>query len=147
MKQLGIVLMIALAWAGCKKEDSGFSEIPEITFKSISDTEVVEFDNNVAVTFRYKDGNGDLGYADPDAYSLRIKDSRLEEYDWYHLPPVTPDMDELQVEGTFTVYLNTLFLLGNGGQESADFTLQLRDRAGNWSNQIVTPVVLINDSL
>jgi len=78
---------------------------------------------------------------------LRVKDARLSDYDWYHVPPLTPDLQELQIEGTLSVELNPLFLLGNGDEESTEFSIQLKDRADNWSNQIVTPTVIIRDSL
>lgn len=143
---LALVVVVIVAQS-CKKDELVVSDIPEITFENISDESVVQFENSVTINFSYIDGNGDIGYADPDEYALRVKDSRLENFDWYHVPPVTPDNEELSVEGSLSVDLSSLFLLGNGGQESASFTVQLRDRAGNWSNQIITPVVLINDSL
>lgn len=146
MRKLLIYLSCFLFLAACKKEEE-INEVPEITFDSISSTTVVEFDNNISITVAYSDENGDIGYQDPDTYSLRVKDSRLAEYDWYHIPPLTPEMGELNIEGTFTVELNSLFLLGNSTQETTTFTLQLKDRSGNWSNQIVTPVVMIVDSL
>jgi len=143
-------LLIYFSWrlfvAACKKEEE-INEVPEITFDSISSTTVVEFDNNISITVAYSDENGDIGYQDPDTYSLRVKDSRLAEYDRYHIPPLTPEMEELKIEGTFTVELKSLFLLENSTQETTTFTLQLKDRSGNWSNQIVTPVVMIVDSL
>ncbi|MDG1262771.1 MAG: hypothetical protein P8H59_02215 [Flavobacteriales bacterium] len=146
MRKLLIYLSCFLFLAACKKEEE-INEVPEITFDSISSTTVVEFDNNISITVAYSDENGDIGYQDPDTYSLRVKDSRLAEYDWYHIPPLTPEMEELNIEGTFTVELNSLFLLGNSTQETTTFTIQLKDRSGNWSNQIVTPVVMIVDSL
>ncbi len=147
MKKWGLVFLVSAVLFSCKKDEETVNVIPEIEFLSISATEVVEFDNDVSITFGYKDGDGDIGYQDPDTYSLRLKDSRLEEFDWYHIPPLTPDLQALQIEGQFTIYLHPLFLLGNGAQETATMTIQVQDRAGNWSNQIISPEVLINDSL
>lgn len=141
-----IALTIGLILSACSKEDP-VDPAPVIEFQSISDEVVVEFENEVAVTFHYQDANGDIGYQNPDIYALRVKDARLLEYDWYHIPPITPELEELQVEGTFTFYLNSLFLLGNADQEITTFSIQVKDRAGNWSNQIITPEVLIVDSL
>ena len=146
-KLLIISLLASITFSGCRKDDEEINVFPVIEFVSISDTEVVEFDNEVAITFSYIDEDGDLGYQDPDTYSLRVKDSRLENFDWYHIPPMTPDMQELSISGEYTVFLNPLFLLGNGVQETTTITLQLQDRAGNWSNQIISPEILINDSL
>ena len=88
-----------------------------------------------------------MGTVNADDLTLRVKDSRLGDFDWYHVPPLTPNSEEIEIEGVFSVHLNPLFLLGNGVEESTNFTLQLKDRAENWSNQITTPTVIIRDSL
>lgn len=137
---------LLLSLTSCKKEESEFPSTPEISFISISSTNVDNFQNRVVLTFSYLDKEGDIGEADPDNHSLRIKDARLVEFDWYHIPPVTPDLQSLQVTGILSVELNPLFLLGNGLQESTHFTIQVRDRAGNWSNQIDSPEVIITDT-
>jgi hypothetical protein len=144
-KILLIALCLPLVWS-CKKEDEADSAAPVIAFKAISHTEVEEFTNNISITFAFEDFQGDIGYSDNDQLSLRVKDSRLEAEDWYHVPPMTPNLQELHIKGEYSVELNPLFLLGNGAHETTTFTLQLKDREGNWSNQIVTPDVLINDT-
>jgi hypothetical protein len=140
-----IILVCAAIWtAGCKKDEPK-PAAPVIAFKSISATQVVPFENTLRITFTYEDHQGDLGDSDPDAYALRIKDDRLAGFDWYHVPPMTPGMQELHIRGEYAVELDPLFLLGNGGTETTRFTLQLRDRAGNWSNQVTTPTVTIGE--
>lgn len=148
MKRIPHLLLVLFVFAltgGCGKEPE-LDPVPQITFVSISETEVISFTNTIEVVFSYADQDGDLGTVDPDAGSLRVKDSRLPEPDWYHIPPMTPELQALQIEGTYTVQLNPLFILGNGELEVASFTLQLRDRAGNWSNSITTPEVRILES-
>lgn len=133
-----------LALSSCKKEDEK-PQVPTITFKSISEESVVQFNNNVTITFSYEDYQGDLGETDPDKYSLRIKDNRLSDYDWFHIPPMTPDLQELHIKGDYALELPPLFILGNGTEEVTHFSIQIRDRAGNWSNTITTPVVTIHN--
>jgi len=116
---------------------------PVLEFKEISSTSVVQFDNSIVVTFGYEDYQGDLGHQDPDIVSLRVKDARLSDADMYHIPPMTPEQQELHIKGTFSVNLNHVFLLGNGASETTKFTIQIQDRAGNWSNEVVTPIVTI----
>lgn len=144
MRTYAIITLVLLL--SCKKKEE-VSLVPVIELKSVSETTVVAFDNEIRVDLAFTDHNGDIGYADPDIYSIRVKDSRLEDFDWYHVPPVTPDLMELDVSGNLTIILNPLFLLGNGEEEIASFTLQLRDRAGNWSNQVTTANITIVDSL
>ncbi|MEY3397714.1 MAG: hypothetical protein RL220_308, partial [Bacteroidota bacterium] len=64
----------------------------------------------------------------------------------YHIPPMTPGMQELHITGTYTINLNPLFILGNSDEESTYFTLQITDRKGNLSNQVVTPSITITDT-
>ncbi|MFZ6052834.1 hypothetical protein [Halocola ammonii] len=147
MPRIALIIAFSVLFAlGCKKEET-VDPSPEITYVSMSASQVVEFENQVEVTFSYKDADGDIGEPDPDVKTLRVKDARLSEADFYHIPPVTPELQALNVEGTFTVVLNPLFLLGNGSQETTSFNIQLEDRAGNLSNTIMTPEVLITDSL
>ncbi|MEJ6680977.1 MAG: hypothetical protein QNL21_02680 [Flavobacteriales bacterium] len=148
MKQLTkyfVILGLFLGFQSCKKDEP--SPFPEIEFVSISQTQVAEFENQLEVIISYSDVNGDLGTVNADDLTLRVKDSRLGDFDWYHVPPLTPNSEEIEIEGVFSVQLNPLFLLGNGVEESTNFTLQLKDRAENWSNQITTPTVIIRDSL
>ena len=126
----------------CQKEEEDLS-IPEIAFVSISSTQVVEFDNAVSIVISYSDSQGDLGEIDPDNHSLKVKDSRLDNPDWFHIPPITPDQQNLITHGEFSIELPPLFILGNGNQENVTFSIQLRDRNGNWSNTIETPEVII----
>tara|TARA_B100000767_G_C19769693_1_gene539305 strand:+ start:3323 stop:3769 length:447 start_codon:yes stop_codon:yes gene_type:complete len=148
MKQLTkyfVILGLFLGFQSCKKDEP--SPFPEIEFVSISQTQVAEFENQLEVIISYSDVNGDLGTVNADDLTLRVKDSRLGDFDWYHVPPLTPNSEEIEIQGVFSVQLNPLFLLGNGVEESTNFTLQLKDRAENWSNQITTPTVIIRDSL
>jgi hypothetical protein len=141
-----LLCAVVLSLSSCKKKDTD-PVIPSISFVSISDNTVEQFNNSIRVTFDYEDWQGDLGETDPDNYSLRVKDSRLTGFDWYHIPPMTPDLQELHIKGTYLLELNPLFLMGNGTQESTTLTIQIRDRAGNWSNEITTPLIAVVDSL
>lgn len=140
-------LILIIVLHSCKKDTEEGDRVPTIEFVSISESTVVSFENEVSLSLSYADNNGDIGYTDPDEPSLRVKDARLSESDWYHVPPLTPNSQELSISGTFSVQLNTLFLLGNAQQEITNFSIQLQDREGNWSNTIVTPDILIVDSL
>lgn len=141
-----VLFLLFLSLTSCEKEEA-LDPVPSIEFKSISASEVENFNNQLVVKIAYQDEDGDLGEQDPDSYSLRIRDARLDDFDWYHVPPLTPQSEELNIEGEFEIELNALFLLGNGDQESTTLSFQLRDRAGNWSNTVQSPLILILDSL
>lgn len=139
-----IYIAMILALAACRESDE-LDPVPTLEFISISETEVTQFENAIDVTVKYVDMDGDLGQPDPDALSMRVKDDRLEDYDWYHIPPLDPDDYSPNISGNFVVELPPLFLLGNGSQEVTKITIQVQDRAGNWSNPVETPEIIINE--
>jgi len=141
-----ISLCFVLVVAGCKKEEEE-PKPPIIELVEITPLSLVQYEESVYITLKYNDLDGDIGYEDPDEYSLKIKDNRLAHPDWYHVPPLSPIGSNVAIEGNLTVKINTLFLLGNGAQEQTSFGIQLKDRTGNWSEEITTPQVLIRDSL
>lgn len=147
MRNLFALLVIVFLLAGCKKEEV-MPSAPEIALVSVSTQEVAQFEERVTVRFSYKDGDGDLGQADPDNYTLWVKDARLEGTDGYHIPPLAPEDAEVPIQGELEVELNALFLLGNSGQEETQYTMYVIDRAGNRSNEFTTgTIVITNDSL
>jgi hypothetical protein len=130
----------------CKK-DKPLPPEPTIELVSVSPMNVEQFKDSVEVVIKYTDNNGDLGDTSPDVYSLQVKDSRLANADWYHIAPLAPLDIELKIEGQLKIRLNTLFLLGNGSEEFSTLTIKLKDRSGNWSNEIVTSAIAVHDTL
>jgi len=139
-------LAAALMLLGCQPEEAD-PVAPELGFMSINATEVESASTPLTVTLSYRDHQGDLGWSDPDQHALEVRDSRLENPDTYHIPPLTPDGMELEIDGTFIVNLPPLFLLGNGGDEQTRLTFRITDRAGNPSNEVMSPLILITDTL
>lgn len=128
--------------AACKKE-SARPVVPVIELLSTSPLQVTQFGERVEVRLRYEDGDGDLGFADPDTWSLEVKEARLSTADWYHVPPLAPEGATVSIQGELEVEFTALFLLGNGVEEQTTYTIRLRDRAGNWSNSVTTPAITI----
>lgn len=139
---LPFFLASAALW-GCKKDSSNDPVKPELKLVSVSATNVAEFDNAIEIVFSYEDYQGDLGSSDPDALQLSVKDSRLENADGYHIPPMTPKEKELHIKGNYTLTLRPLFRLGDTGNETTNLTLTITDRAGNVSNAIETGTITI----
>tara|TARA_Y100000766_G_C18357639_1_gene342593 strand:+ start:83 stop:526 length:444 start_codon:yes stop_codon:yes gene_type:complete len=146
IKQISIILLCFVLITSCKKEDNT-PKIPEISLVSISPTTLVQFEEPVNIVIGYKDLDGDLGFENPDSFALQIKDNRLEDPDWYHVPPLSPIGSNLSIQGELDIQISSLFLLGNGSEEQTSFTIKMVDRAGNWSQEIMTPQLIIKDSL
>ena len=142
------LLAIAITQFSCKKktEVDGFTEIPEITILSVTPTTVEAFDDSISILIEYKDLNGDIGQQNPDEFPLMVKDSRTPGADYYHVPPITPDLQEARTKGVFNLVLTSLFRLGNDSTERTTFTITLTDRSGNVSNAVETPEITIVES-
>ena len=129
---------------GCKKKDLRENmDVPYISIKRISPSVVQEFTESVLLEIAYEDGNGDLGFNDPDILSLSVQDSRLDSADMYHIPPLAPSGEEIYIKGTCNVYLNTTFLIGIGSSEKLRYTVKIRDREGNWSNTVTSEEITV----
>jgi hypothetical protein len=147
MRTLIVIITAVVVVSSCKKEEV-MPASPEIGLVSMSTQSVEAFGERVKVRFSYKDGDGDLGQNDPDAYTLWVKDARLAQADGYHIPPLAPDGTEVPIQGELEVELNALFLLGNSQQEVTTYTIHVVDRAGNRSNEFVTaPITITGDSI
>ena len=136
-----VLLIAALVISSCKKDET--TEAPVISDLVVSPMVVQEFTDTVAISFIYEDLNGDIGFEDPNTYSIFVRDSRLETSDEYHIPPQTPDQQALNIQGSISLRLNNLFILGNDSTESLLLTVTLVDRAGNISNELVSDSVLV----
>jgi hypothetical protein len=143
-KGLYIALLSALfILQACRKNKDDEPVNPTITLLSVSADSLVQYSNALQVTFSYEDIQGDLGHPNPDVFQLSVKDARLENPDWYHVPPMTPDLKELHIKGNYVLTLRPLFLLGNASIETTQLTIQITDRAGNRSNAIQTGTITI----
>lgn len=142
----GILILMSVFLLNCKKKETPPPPPePEIEFISITPSEVTEFKDTIIILVKYKDVNGDFGDLDPDDLSLQIKDARIPKADWYHIKPLAPlTGEDINIEGQFRIRLNSLFLMGTGTKELTTLTLKAKDRAGNWSNEIVSPQITIN---
>jgi hypothetical protein len=116
---------------------------PVIKFISISATEVVQYKDSLEIKFEYSDANGDLGEINPDQNAIYVKDRRLSKPDYYFIPPLAPPTSSVFIKGELIVKIKNTFLLGTAHKETTNFEIKLKDRAGQWSNTIVTPEITI----
>jgi hypothetical protein len=138
---LAVAAFLTLCMAACA-DDEG-TDAPVISNLTVTPIEAMEFADSVLISFDYTDRNGDLGHPDPNVNHLTVKDSRLEFADTYHVQPLAPLGEELEIQGRLTVKLNSLFVLGNSTTEKLQFSIQLQDRGGNTSNLLVSDTVMV----
>ncbi len=135
--------LLVFILGACEESDLEFSDVPEIGLEGMSHDTIVQYQEVLVINIKYKDGDGDLGYPDPDKYALFIRDLRLEDFDSFFVGPLAPEDSEVPIEGVINVEFPSLFLFGNGQSETTRFECKMVDRAGNESNVITTPSVTI----
>jgi hypothetical protein len=136
------ILTILVLFLSCKKDVHESTFV--ISIKEISPVEIVEFKENIFVTLRYEHPDGYVGFSDPDRLSLEVKDSRLENPDYFHLIPVNPPNHSLSVQGEILIEIDSPFLFGNADTETLRFLIRIQDTKMNWSNQVMTSDIIIN---
>lgn len=141
VRELMLFLTVAVMAVSCA-DDEG-TNAPVISNLTVTPMEAIEFADSVLISFDYTDRNGDLGHPDPNVNQLSVKDSRLEFADMYHLQPLAPMGEDVEIQGRLTVKLNGLFVLGNSNSEKLQFSIQLQDRGGNMSNLLVSDTVMV----
>ena len=134
-----------LLFSSCQKDDgpNPISILPEIELKSVSPSSIQQFDSLV-FTIHYTDGDGDLGDYDADTLSLWITDNRFPLTEKFHIPPLAPQGAVITITGDLIVTLDHVILEDQASSsETATFTIKLKDRSGNWSNEVTSPSVTI----
>ena len=136
---------ILFAFVSCHKNADGppFSTTPEIKLKSLSNDTIVEFEDVLTISISYKDGDGDLGFEEPDDYAVFIRDARLNNYDGFYIGPVAPPGSVIAVQGNLKLEFPSLFVFGNRTSERTRFYIYMIDRKGNKSNELVSQDVII----
>ena len=140
------LILFALLIAGCSDDESASEDLspePKISFVSISPDTIIDFKNSITLTIHYSDNNGDLGFSDPDEFSLWVKDSRLDSADYYHVSPLAPTNHNLVIKGNLEIVLNSIFILGNGQEERMTLSIKIKDRANHWSNIVHSDPITI----
>jgi hypothetical protein len=129
---------------------------PQIAFVSMSDSEVVQFDT-IVMRFSFTDGDGDIGYENPSAqdcngcdsscYShptinLFVRDTRQNCIIPYHTPYIEGVGKIDDISGDF--YVTTVpLIVFTPPADTFTFQVQLKDRAGHYSNLAETSQVIV----
>ena len=141
MRKIIFISLCLLIINSCKKKDDMFFNI---VLLDTSPTSIQEFQENIVVEIEFEHSQGFLGFYDPDYLSLEVKDSRLNNPDYYHLIPLSPPDSELSIRGIINIEIDSPFILGNGNLETLFFTIRIQDREGEWSNEISTPLISVS---
>ena len=137
----------------CKKETnstsgdpngSNLSKIPAITSVTILKKNIQQYKDSINFFINYSDGDGDIGYYQADSNSLYITDTRNNITESFFVKPQAPKNSTIAIKGTLSAKLPfTILVDTTKTQETTNYIIQLKDRAGNYSNKFSTDNITI----
>lgn len=144
MKKILPILLLIILFSNCKQDETFLSETPEIELLNVSTNQVISFVDSITFEIQYKDGNGDLGFANGDSLSFHLIDNRNGLVQEFYIPPLTPNNEQIAIQGTFLVTLDYTFIFNSNNQEeTTTYTMRIKDRAQNWSNSVTSSEIKI----
>lgn len=132
-----------LAIGSCKKDKIEYSDVPEITFISITPGPITAFSDSVVIRIGYADGNGDLGENGSGIENAFITDVRTSLTYRLRIRQLAPDNANVIIKGNVDLVIPAIGFSGSGSSESATFNVYVKDRAGNQSNVVSTTAVTV----
>ena len=137
-----LYILILIVLFSCKKEEE-VSEIPIIDFVSISPTTAQEYTDDIIITISYTDGDGDLGENNPDIYNMFVEDNRNNIVYHFRIPELSPSGSTITIEGNFNITINGTGITDESSSQKVDYSIYVKDRAGNTSNKVTTSSITI----
>lgn len=136
-------LLLVAGLTSCK-EDGGeiFSPVPEIELISVSPTQVVAFRDSIVFEISYTDGDGDLGSMTEN--NLFIEDDRIQVTHGFRVQEIVPNGERVPITGTLRVILPNTIITDGSTSQSVTFMVYMKDQAGNESNHIASPPIMVN---
>lgn len=144
MKKFFLILLVAPLLFSCQKDEE-ISNVPQISFVSISPSTAEEFIDEITIKISYFDANGDLGENDPNVKNLFLTDNRNNITYQYRIQQLAPDNATIAIEGDLDILLSSTGITDGSNSQTATFDIYVVDRANNQSNIITSsPITIVN---
>ena len=143
MKRVVYITVFALVCFSCEKEEI-ISDIPSIELIETSPTQVDELIEPIYFRIAYRDGNGDLGENDPDIHNLILRDPRIDIKYEYRISELVPGGASVPISGTLVFSIPNAFITDGSSEQTVNFEIYVKDRAGNQSNVINSGTITIS---
>lgn len=140
----GVFVFVALISSCNKKDIEEISNVPNIEFVRITPSYIKALSDQVVITIKYTDGDGDLGENAPGVKNLFVTDLRNNVQYSLRLQQLSPTGSLVAISGELDINLGTLSLVGDEVVEEVSFEVYVNDRSNNQSNIIQTPPVTIS---
>jgi len=150
-KLLGIYLFVILFIASCIKPPD-YPDEPVIEFISVGRSSLKQDVDTTLITIGFTDGDGDLGLPDIETdRNFILTDTRTGFQQFYKIPFIPQQGVGNGISGEIAINIkaecciptNGVPCQPNPGQPPEDiiYTIQIKDRAGNFSNVVTMPAV------
>ncbi|MBK6731779.1 MAG: hypothetical protein IPG60_12740 [Bacteroidetes bacterium] len=119
---------------------------PFIRFESVNKVNFIKFDpDSLKVDIYFEDGDGDIGGLEIDSLNMFWEDSRVPGYRiGSKIPFVNLEGNHKAISGVIHATRGISTCISATDVDTFHYSIQIRDRAGNWSNIIETPDLYIN---
>jgi hypothetical protein len=146
-----ILMPITLVLQKCQKAPD-FPITPIIAFDSYNATNITPGVDSLKIKFKFTDGDGDIGFNSGESLSgdssVFITDVRVgkKDYTYIYNPPHIPEKGSFkQISGKMII---NMFYTCNCRPDhliadTVSYKIKITDRAGNSSNTITTPSVIL----
>ena len=144
MRKILIIVIASFFMVSCGEDEETFSDTPEIGFIKIYPTTIKEYKDKFFIDISYKDGNGDLGSANPDKTTITVTDTRIDLDYHFRLRDLSTPNGSPNIKGTLMIEMPPTAVLEDGKTtESATFKVKMEDQNGNVSNVVTTTSVTV----
>lgn len=154
-----LIAIVALTIGSCSQAPQYPIE-PVITYEGINKGRIAQYTNgpvdSLQIQFSFTDGDGDLSLIDSDSVDIFLRDSRLPQIpSFFRFPLIDREGTGNGISGTATVTIintnNICCIFENRlcaedpdyPTDTFTYSIQIRDRAGNFSNIIQTELIEI----
>lgn len=131
---------------GIKPPDAPFPFplAPKIKFESVAPTTISEYKDSITFQISYRDSDGDLGENNPNISNLFLIDNRINVTYNFRISQLAPDNANITISGNIAVVLPNTGITDNSSSQKADYTIYVKDRAGNTSNFVTSSQITVN---
>ncbi len=144
LKLFTTVVVIAFLALSCIKPPE-YPDEPFIRLESVNKVHFVKFDpDSLRVDIYFEDGDGDIGGLEVDSLNLFWEDSRVPGYRIGNkIPYVDLEGNHKAISGVIHATRGISTCISSADVDTFHYSIQIRDRAGHWSNIIKTPDLFI----
>ena len=138
-----LLALLVLSLLGSCTSEPVFPVEPRIAFVDIQPREVREYQDSILITFRFQDGDGNLGALEQGEINLHLIDSRInsglteaQATNVFSVPNLTPQTRNPSIQGEVTIKLDFTVLIPGRSEEEIRYQIKFWDRSGN----LATPI-------